>query len=495
MSHSYRALAFVVRCLLGTFFRRIEISGLENVPAQSGGLIVAWHPNALVDPALIFISCPRRVVFGARHGIFGWPVIGRIVKAIGTVPLYRSEDLADGASDEARRAANDKSLQAMANAVAAGAYTVLFPEGLSHDDSSPREFKTGAARIYYQSIAATAPDAPMPVLLPVGLHYDEKRLFGSSVLIVYHPPLELDASLRKPPAAGASEEARRAHYRTLTDEFEHSLKKIVYPTENWKIHQLLHRARKLVRAERAARAGATLPPPTMTEQVLAFRRLWTGYNELVQTEPERVTQLLRRIKRYDRKLTALAIDDHELDANATANSVRIHLKLAAQTLLVFAVLPPLLLFGLVINLPPAALVWLISKRRSKLKKDEATIKILTGSVAFPLAWLIVAVFVGWNAAGYGLVPGATSMTAVGTGAVTFVLGALSAFFTLHYLRLAVQTLRNIRLHGTHTDHRDVLRSLRAERSELCDAVVEISAGLDLPGTVQDDGRILDGPDG
>jgi hypothetical protein len=383
----------------------------------------------------------------------------------------------------------------MAQAVASGAYTVLFPEGLSHDDPSPREFKTGAARIYYQSVAAAAPNECAPVLLPVGLHYDEKRLFGSSVLIVYHPPLELDARLRRPPDAAASEDDRRRHYRALTDELEKSLKKIVYATENWKIHQLLHRARKLVRAERAARAGAKLPQPTMTEQVLAFRRLWTGYNELRHTETDRVDRLLRRIERYDRKLTALAIDDHELDTDRAAATAWINFKLAAQALFVFVVLPPLLLFGLVVNLPPAALVWLVSKHRSKLKKDEATIKILAGSAAFPIAWLIAAAGVAWTAARYALPNGATPTLTFGIGAGTFVLGALGGFFTLHYLRLAVQTLRNIRLRATHADRRDVLRALATERSELCDAVVEIAAGLDLPGTVHDDGRILPDPPG
>jgi 1-acyl-sn-glycerol-3-phosphate acyltransferase len=491
VSRSYRALVFAVRVLLGTFFRRIEVSGLENVPESSGGLIVAWHPNALVDPALIFTSCPAQVVFGARHGLFAWPVIGRIMRAIGAVPIYRAQDLPRGASDESRREANQKSLDALAKAVANGAFTALFPEGLSHDDSSPRALKTGAARIYYQSLAETPADKPPPVLLPVGLHYDEKRLLGSNVLIVYHPPLLLDGELARPPDPSATEDSRRAHYRALTEKIEQSLKNIVHATENWEIHQLLHRGRKLVRAERAARAGATLPESTMAETVLGFRRLWTGYNELKQSHPDELRQILRRIKRYDRELTALAIDDHELDAGAETGSGWADVRLAMQSLFVFVILPPVLLLGFLVSLPPAALVWLIAKRRSKAAKDEATIKLLTGVVAFPLAWLAVALLVVFGIGGFGSEVTASLGSNWLTGGITFLLCAFGGLLTLHYRRLAAGTRRELRLRMTHADQAVAMKTLLAKRSAICDEVLALAAGLDLPGIVLADGRVLD----
>ncbi len=66
----------VVRFLVGLFFRRVEVAGIEHVPATGGGLIVAWHPNALVDPGLIQAHFPKQIVFGARHGLFKLPILG-----------------------------------------------------------------------------------------------------------------------------------------------------------------------------------------------------------------------------------------------------------------------------------------------------------------------------------------------------------------------------------------------------------------------------------
>lgn len=489
MTPGYRALVFVVKSILGVFFRRIEVSGIENVPESSGGIIVAWHPNALVDAALIFTSCPGRVVFGARHGLFSWPIVGRIMKSIGAVPIYRAQDQPAG-DDEARRLANQKSLNAMAEAVAGGAFTALFPEGMSHDEPSPQALKTGAARIYYQSVKESPAGQAPPVLIPVGLHYDEKQLFGSSVLIVYHPPLELEPSLRDPPPETATEDACRTQCRSLTEVIEQTLKNIVHATESWRVHQLLHRARKLVRAERGARAGAQLAKPDMAERVLAFSRLWIGYNELRRTHPREIKRLMRRIREYDGKLQALKIEDHELDAGPSQTSGKVLSLLVLQTLLVFLVLPPVLAFGYIVNLPPAFLVWLISKQRSKAEKDAATIKLLTGVVAFPLAWLIAAIVVT-----QALIAPNTSGASLGmvwlTGIATFVLSALAGLLTVHYQRFAIQTFRAIRLRLTYADDAATLNELLSERSALCDEVVRLARHLDLPGDVLPDGRVLD----
>jgi 1-acyl-sn-glycerol-3-phosphate acyltransferase len=491
MSRTYRALVIVMRAILGVFFRRIEISGIENVPESAGGIIVAWHPNALVDPALIFSSFPGRIVFGARHGLFAWPVVGSIMRAIGCVPIYRAQDFPKGDADDARREANRKSLDAMSEAIAGGAFTALFPEGMSHDDPSPRVLKTGAARIFYQSLIQTPADRPPPVLLPVGLHYDEKRLLGSSVLIVYHPPLELEPELRQPPPAIASDESSKAQYRALTEKIEQTLKNIVHATENWEIHALLNRGRKLVRAERAARAGATLEAPDMAERVRAFSRLWTGYNERRRTHPDEVRKLLARIRRYDAQLAALAIEDHELDAEPSKSENRQTVTLVLRSLAVVLLFPPILVFGYLVNLPPAALVWFISKRRSKLAKDEATIKLLAGTVAFPVAWLVAALIVDWIPESLDSVDSIAPTTAWLLGSLTFVLCGVSGILTLRYQRFALLTLRAIRLRMTHSDHASTLRELRAKRSAICDDIEELASGLELPGDVQDDGRVVD----
>ncbi len=484
----YRAAVTLVRWVLRLFFRKMGVTGLDNVPEKGGGLVVSWHPNALIDAALILVFFPRRIVFGARHGLFGWPLLGRLMRALGTVPIYRRQDFSDE-DIAARREANTKSLDALASAIADGAYSALFPEGDSHDEPAPTELKTGAARLYYRALELTEEQAPSPVIIPVGLHYDKKRVFGSSALVAIHPPLALSQPLAQPPAPDATPDEKRAHYRGLTDELESTLHEVVHATESWEQHQALHRARKIMRAERAHRAGAQLKRPDMKERVLAFSRLRTAYNTRARTHPNEVEALYERVVDYDADLRELGIQDHELDGSPRLASPWLAAIVVFQAILVYLLLPPILILGYVANLPAAIAVWLVARSAASQYKDEASLKLVAGVIAFPLSWLVVAVLVAWGNRALALIypdiPGAPLVT----GTIAFFLSAVGAYVAFNYQRFARQTLRSLNVRLTRLRRKRTLARLRTERATLYDAFTELGRGLDLPGTVAVDGKV------
>ena len=441
---------------------------------------------------MIITHLPRHVVFGARHGLFKAPVLGSLMRAIGTVPIYRRRDAKKGSDPEARKAANHRSLDAMARAVAEGSYAALFPEGISHDRPDVQELKTGVASLYYRAVKLSSADQPAPVILPVGLHYDRKRFFGSNVLLAFHPPLELGPELVGLPAADASVEERRDRYRRLTDEIERVLREVVHGTESWELYHLMHRARKLVRAERMAMAGAASEKPDMMERVLGFARFWTGYAARIKSDPEKVRTLMDRVRRYDDQLRSLGLHDHELDASPGPGSWWEALLLVLQATFVYFFLPTLLVIGYAVNLPAALLVLAISKLTSKKLKDEASAKVVVGAFAFPLTWLAAAILVslGWSQlhANYPEIPDAPLLT----GTLAFVLSAVGGVVALHYWRLARATARAIRVRFTRAHRAASIRRLKKERGEIFRLVMTLAEGLELPGEVTENGRIVPG---
>lgn len=485
---SYRVIQGFFRFLIRLFFRRVEVQGLANIPGDRGGVIVSWHPNGLVDPGLILTQFPGQVIFGARHGLFSWPILGLILRSVGTVPIYRATDNAE-APAETRKAANASSLIQLARAVAEGSFSALFPEGISHDEPHPVELKTGAARLYYQARGMMPEGALPPVLLPVGLFYDGKDLFRSNALVEFHAPMTLPSELDLALVDGEEESTVKERARRLTELIERTLHEVVYATEDWETHHLMHRSRKMVRAERAKRAGGHPGRPSIEEKALGFARIRLGYKKWMVDNPELVAKLKERVKQYDHNLRALRLEDHELDGDPRLVSPWLILLLVLQVLFVFFFLPPILLLGYLVNGPPALLLIALARIAARLRKDEATIKLLVGSVAFPATWLACGLL-GWMFyeqlhLAYPLIPNAP----ITAGVLAALMAALGGAVALRYLRVARETARAVRVRLTRRRQRAAIGQLLVERAELSDLLIGLGESVEMPGVVATDGKI------
>ncbi len=482
--HLYAILQALLRLLVRCFFREVHVAGVENVPLVRGGVLVSWHPNGLVDPGLILTTFPQMVVFGARHGLFFWPLLGSLLRGLGTVPIYRKQDL----RGKDRTQDNAKSLDALAVRVAHGSFSALFPEGISHDLPHLAELKTGAARLYYS--ARTQKSAgPPPVIVPVGLHYDAKKVFRSRALVWFHPPLELPPELDVTPAPDEAVEPAKARAKALTDEIERVLTGVVHATDDWKLHEVLHRGRKLIRAERARRAGAPSIKPKVADKTVGFARIRHAYYQRLTTHPEEVAALRARVSEYDGEMRALGIEDHELDRDPRLASAWLGAILVLQFLLVFLFLPPLLLVGYVVNGPTALIVLALSKLGANKKKDVATIKMLAGGVLFPLTW-IAAGILGALAheqlhAAYRSIPDRPILAGVLLALLAVIGGAIS----LRYLHVAQETLASIRVRLTKARRKVHVSRLLVERADLYDALMALADGIELPGKLGSDGSL------
>ena len=475
MSRTQNLVVRYFRLLLRIFFRRIEVTGLENLPQSGGGLIVSWHPNGVIDGAVILTHFPRRIVFGARHGILKVPLFGWMLRQLGTVPIYRRKDVGANESDPERRASNRQSIDALARAVADGSFAALFPEGKSHDEPFVHELKTGAAHLYYRAVEQTPDGAQPPVIVPVALHYNKKAIFGSQVLVTFHSPLTLPADLATP---DGNEEERRQQARRLTAEFDRVLREVILATESWELHHLFQRARKLIRAEAIARKGTKSQPPDMIERVRHFGRIWKNYQVAVESHSDETRQVLARVARYNEDLRALGIEDHELDGASWIASPRRAVLLLVEFVIVYLVLPPFLIIGVLVNLPTMLLLLALTKATADKYKDEASIKLLVGAIVFPLTWLLVALLVAWGestlAAAYPFVPYAPVLT----GVVAFVLSAFGGVLALQFRQIATETLRSLRVRITLTRRKRAVQRLLKERSYLFEQFVMLDRELE-----------------
>jgi len=469
----------MVALLVRLFFRRVVALGLETLPVDRGVLLVAWHPNGLVDPALILSSMPGHLVLGARHGLFSWPILGWLMRALGTVPIYRRSDF-DDSDDVHLTHRNATSLDALAVEIANGSASALFPEGISHDAPRPMTIKTGAARLYFRARELRDPASPAPVIVPVGLHYDRKRVYRSTALVIFHPALDLPLDLER--EDGADPEAVLA----LTEHIEQALEEASLGLESWELHSLLLRARKLVRAERAHRAQSDPGRTDIVEKVIGMKRIWVGYQHRSQTDADAVDAIQKKISDYDDDLRALGMDDHELDRPPEFLSPKKHLLLLGQLLGVFVLMPPVVLLGYLVNAAPALAIGALSAKLAGLKKDVATLKLLLGLVLFPPTWIGFGLLSAW---GSPLSSGASHSQLIFVVTILALAAALGGALSIHYVRLAREVIRAVRVRLTRRRELAAVARLRAERSRLHDLIIGMAEGIELPGSVREDGRV------
>jgi 1-acyl-sn-glycerol-3-phosphate acyltransferase len=133
-----RAIAAIIRLMAKIFFRRIELAGVEHVPATSPVIFTVNHPNALIDPVFLLCFAPRPVSFLAKEPLFRTPVIGWIVRAFDSIPVYRRQD-------NVSTARNREMFARARSVLERGGAIAIFPEGTTHSDPRLRELKTGAA--------------------------------------------------------------------------------------------------------------------------------------------------------------------------------------------------------------------------------------------------------------------------------------------------------------------------------------------------------------
>ncbi len=148
------------RCVLGCCGVRLTVRGGESVQPGASYVFVSNHQSHLDAPS-IYLVLRRPVRYVAKESLLRIPVFGWAARAIGTIPIDRSD------AAEARQR-----LQQAEARLPPGDSVLFFAEGTRSEDGRLQPFKRGGA---VMALNLRLPIVPIAVrgtraILPKGLH-------------------------------------------------------------------------------------------------------------------------------------------------------------------------------------------------------------------------------------------------------------------------------------------------------------------------------------
>ncbi|HYJ46374.1 MAG TPA: lysophospholipid acyltransferase family protein [Pyrinomonadaceae bacterium] len=133
--------------LISRLFWRLSYRGLENIP-ETGGVLIASNHQTYLDPIWMSLPIRRQIRYLAWSESFHWPVIGKVITALGAWPIQIEK-------------ADKTMLRRTLNWLRSGGAMIIFPEGgRCVSDGKFQRFKPGAVRM---ALEANIPILPITI--------------------------------------------------------------------------------------------------------------------------------------------------------------------------------------------------------------------------------------------------------------------------------------------------------------------------------------------
>lgn len=348
------------RLVVKVFYRKFEVSGLENLPDNQGIILCANHVNALADAVVLQAATRKAIRPLARSGLFNNPLLKPVLKLIGAVPIYRRGDPGVDVAN------NTDTFARCYELLAAGETLIIFPEGQSHDVPQLTELKTGAARMALGTMLNTQHE---PVVIPAGLTFPEKGKFRSAALVQFGQPVNLTFSAKN---------SEKQNVNELTERIRTGLESITLNADSWEDIKLMARIERFFAFRHGKYHHRNLQQQFRTQQrLIDAQRLLRNY------EPDKTRALITQLKQFEKICQHCGVKDYQLSVDYKPTLIALYiLRMFWMLFIVF----PVALWGILNSYIPYQLAKHLSRKFAKGTNQYDTTKITLGLVFFSIFW-------------------------------------------------------------------------------------------------------------
>lgn len=178
----YQFLQKFMRLVLQVYFRKIFLTGVNNIPGNKPVLLACNHPNSFLDAVLLAVLLPTPLHFLARSDVFNTPFKRWLLTKLHLIPIYR---LQEGAENLHR---NEETFAQCYEILKNNGQILIFSEGVCKLEKRLRPLKKGTARLAFGAEANFNFTLDVNVV-PVGINYTKPTQFRTEVMISLGKPI------------------------------------------------------------------------------------------------------------------------------------------------------------------------------------------------------------------------------------------------------------------------------------------------------------------
>lgn len=366
----YHFLRQIIKISLFIFFKKIVVTGKEKIPVRGPLIIVANHPNTLMDPLIIGSITKQQIGFIANAGLFKNKLLSRIFRYFHVIPIYRKEDMLPGVKPN-----NKNTFVKCHEYLGKGKNLLTFPEGSSIYELKLREIKTGTARIALSFEDLKNFEGNLKIL-PIALDYSDSIQFRSMVSVTVSRPIIVNKY--KQAYLNSEFEA----ILELTEDIAKELAKNIPHTSGKDQEDFLIKVHKFYSAYYEPTADLYLDPK---RSLIMRNQISKALKHINKHNPGLYEELQIKLGSYFKMLNSEGLTSGFFtDKFLQKNKSIVFLGYFSK----FILLLPVYIFGLLINYLPYILPSKIFKALKIEIEYKTSVEMITGIIIFPFFYFL-----------------------------------------------------------------------------------------------------------
>lgn len=268
-------------------YRKIEVTGKENIPTDGAVIIAPNHCNTLMDALVILQAFKDESVFGARADIFNKPFIAKIMTFVRILPMVRQRD---GLRNVLK---NNETQEIIVDTLENKVRFCMYPEGRHRPAHSLQTLGKGTFRA---ALAANSKFGDkMPVyIVPTGIEYGDYFRYRSTCLITFGEAINVTEFVK-----GLNVENDVQMIEPLRKELASRMSKLITFIKD--DEQLYNKwaLTKMLAADKGLRYGDF--GRSLHKGMLANREIVAEIEKACENKPEEMENLLEKVAEFDKK--------------------------------------------------------------------------------------------------------------------------------------------------------------------------------------------------